>query len=77
MNDTIPATAAVTPMLRGSVGSIVVGHDGSKDSRYYAQKVNASTSQTKLGVDIVVVRSVADDAAPMAPVQQGLCLFVR
>lgn len=62
MNDTIPATAAVTSDVAVPVGSIVVGHDGSKDSDHALEV--AFDFAGKLGVDIVVVRSWSIDAAP-------------
>lgn len=62
MNDTSQATAAGAPVFAVPVGSIVVGHDGSKDS-HHALEV-AFDFASKLGVDIVVVRSWSIDTAP-------------
>jgi nucleotide-binding universal stress UspA family protein len=62
MNDTSPASPAAAPILEIPVGSIVVGHDGSKDSDHALEV--AFYFAGKLGVDIVVVRSWSIDTAP-------------
>jgi len=62
MNDTSPATAAGAPVFAVPVGSIVVGHDGSNDSDHALEV--AFDFASKLGVDIVVVRSWSIDTAP-------------
>jgi nucleotide-binding universal stress UspA family protein len=63
MND--PATAAIPaePSAEAiAVGNIVVGHDGSKDSDHALEV--AFDFASKLGVDILVVRSWSIDTAP-------------
>ncbi|MET4705156.1 universal stress protein [Frigoribacterium sp. UYMn621] len=63
MSDTSPApTAAAAPVFTVPAGSIVVGHDGSKDSDH-ALTV-AFDFAAKLGVEIVVVRTWSIDTAP-------------
>lgn len=62
MNDTTAATAAELTEYAAPAGSIVVGHDGSKDSDHALEV--AFQFAAKLGVDIVVVRSWSIDTAP-------------
>jgi nucleotide-binding universal stress UspA family protein len=62
MNDSSPAGRAAVPVLAVPVGSIVVGHDGSSDSDHALEV--AFDFASKLGVDIVVVRSWSIDTAP-------------
>jgi len=61
MNDTAP-TIENSLVERVEGGSIVVGHDGSKDSDHALEV--AFEFADKLGVDVVVVRSWSIDTAP-------------
>ena len=66
MNDTTtavtPAVIPASPVFTVPEGSIVVGHDGSRDSD--TALAVAFDFAGKLGVDIVVVRSWSIDTAP-------------
>jgi len=62
MNDTTNAVSPVSPVFTVPDDSIVVGHDGSRDSD--AALAVAFDFASKLGVDIVVVRSWSIDTAP-------------